>query len=57
MARPRPEYLPDMRSFAFGDYVIFFRYHDNVFEVVSVPEDIGTPTAIFAAKNSNLYRS
>ena len=38
MGRARPELRPDMRSFAFRDYVIFFRYVDNVFEVVNILE-------------------
>jgi plasmid stabilization system protein ParE len=38
MGRPRPEYLPDMRSYAYGDYIIFFRYAGNFFEVVNILE-------------------
>jgi plasmid stabilization system protein ParE len=38
IGRPRPELRPDMRSFAFRGYVIFFRYVDNVFEVVDILE-------------------
>ena len=29
---------PDLRSFPFGNYVIFFRYRDDVLEVVNVLE-------------------
>lgn len=38
MGRARPELLPDVRSFAFRGYVIFFRYVDDVFEVVNIIE-------------------
>ncbi|WP_246780918.1 type II toxin-antitoxin system RelE/ParE family toxin [Rhizobium sp. BK602] len=38
MGRARPELLPDVRSFAFHGYVIFFRYVDDVFEVVNIIE-------------------
>jgi len=44
MGRPRPELRPDMRSVAFGNYVIFFRYLGNTLEVVNILEghrDIG----------------
>jgi toxin ParE1/3/4 len=34
----RPELRPDIRSFPFRRYVIFFRYVDDVFEVVSILE-------------------
>lgn len=38
MERPRPEPHPDIRSYAFRGYVIFFRYQGNVFEVVDILE-------------------
>lgn len=38
MGRPRPELRPDIRSFAIGHYVIFFRYIDGAFEVVNILE-------------------
>lgn len=38
MGRPRPELRPDMRSFAFRGYVIFFRYTGDAFEVVNILE-------------------
>lgn len=38
MGRPRPELRPDIRSFAFRGYVIFFRYTENKFEIVNVLE-------------------
>lgn len=36
MGRARPEFHPDLRSFAFGNYVLFFRYVDDCFEVVNI---------------------
>ncbi len=36
MGRPRPELRPDLRSFPFGNYVIFFRYLEDTLEVVSI---------------------
>jgi toxin ParE1/3/4 len=44
MGRSRPELRSDMRSLAFGNYVIFFRYSRNTLEVVNVLEghrDVG----------------
>ncbi len=38
MGRMRAELQGDMRSFAFRGYVIFFRYVDDVFEVLNVLE-------------------
>jgi len=38
MGRSRSELLPDLRSVAAGNYVIFFRYTGDVFEVVEVLE-------------------
>lgn len=38
MGRERPELRPDIRSFAFRGYVLFFRYVDDSFEVVNVIE-------------------
>jgi len=38
MGRSRPELRPDMRSVAFGNYVIFFRYLRNTLEVVNILE-------------------
>lgn len=38
MGRPRPELRPDVRSVAFGSYVIFFRYVGDDFQVVNVLE-------------------
>lgn len=38
LGRARPELRPDIRSFAFRGYVIFFRYRGDRLEVVSVLE-------------------
>jgi toxin ParE1/3/4 len=38
LGRARPELRPDMRSFAFKGYVIFFRYQTDTFEVLNVVE-------------------
>jgi plasmid stabilization system protein ParE len=38
MGRPRPELRPDIRSFAFRGYVIFFRYTDDPLQVVNILE-------------------
>ena len=38
MGRPRPELRPDIRSFAFRGYVIFFRYADDMLEIVNILE-------------------
>jgi toxin ParE1/3/4 len=38
LGRARPELRPDIRSFAFKGYVIFFRYAPGVLEVVNILE-------------------
>jgi toxin ParE1/3/4 len=38
LGRAGPELRPDMRNFAFQNYVIFFRYARDRFEVVNVLE-------------------
>lgn len=38
LGRPRPELRPDIRSFPFKGYMTFFRYKDDMFEVVNVLE-------------------
>ena len=38
LGRARPELRPDIRSFPFKSYVIFFRYVGDTFEVVNVLE-------------------
>jgi toxin ParE1/3/4 len=38
LGRPRPELHPSLRSFAFRDYAIFFRYREDIFEVVNILE-------------------
>ncbi len=38
LGRARPELRPDIRSFPFRGYVIFFRYGTETFEVVNILE-------------------
>lgn len=38
IGRARPEIMQDLRSHAFGNYVIFFRYFEQTLEVVTVIE-------------------
>ncbi len=38
LGRARPQLRHDIRSFAFRNYVIFFRYKNDTFEVVNVIE-------------------
>ena len=38
LGRARPELRPDIRSYAYGNYIIFFRYIDDVLEVVYLME-------------------
>jgi toxin ParE1/3/4 len=38
VGRPRPELGADIRSFPYGNYVIFFRYVEGRFEVVRILE-------------------
>ena len=38
LGQSRPELRPDIRSFPFRGYVIFFRYEGDVFEVVNILE-------------------
>jgi len=38
LGRPRSELRPNLRSFAFRGYVIFFRYQNDTLEVVNILE-------------------
>ncbi|HVY35330.1 MAG TPA: type II toxin-antitoxin system RelE/ParE family toxin [Caulobacteraceae bacterium] len=38
LGRARPELRPDLRSFPYRGYIIFFRYEADTFEVVNVLE-------------------
>jgi toxin ParE1/3/4 len=38
MGLARPELLADLRSTPYGNYVIFFRYFGDAFEVVNILE-------------------
>jgi toxin ParE1/3/4 len=45
LGRARPELRPDIRSFPYKGYMIFFRYVGDAFEVVNILEghrDLGT---------------
>ncbi len=43
----RPDLQPNLRSFAFKNYIIFFRYTDRSFEVVNVLEGHRDSTGFF----------
>jgi len=36
LGRPRPDIMPDLRSFPYKGYMIFFRYRGNVMRVVKI---------------------
>jgi toxin ParE1/3/4 len=38
LGRPRPEIRHDIRSFAFKNYLILFRYEDDALQVVNILE-------------------
>jgi toxin ParE1/3/4 len=52
LGRPRPELRPDIRSFPFKGYMIFFRYKDDMFEVVNVLEGHRDVIAYFRTNTS-----
>lgn len=47
LGRDRPELKADIRSLAFGNYVIFFRYFDDVLEVLTIIEGHRDIDALF----------
>ncbi len=47
MGRARPELRPDIRSFPYKGYVIFFRYVGERFEVVNIVEGHRDIEALF----------
>ena len=47
LGRPRAELLPDLRSTPHGNYVIFFRYVADTFEIVNILERHRDVTLIF----------
>ena len=49
----RPELCPGLRSFPFRGYVIFFRYVDDVFEVVNILEGHRDIETFFAGENED----
>jgi toxin ParE1/3/4 len=38
LGRPRPEFVPGLRSLPFGNYVLFFRYQDGWLEILNIIE-------------------
>lgn len=52
LGRARPELLPGIRSFPFRGYVIFFRYGDDVLEVINVLEGHRDMAAHFHDRDS-----
>jgi len=52
IGRPRPELRPDLRSHSAGNYVIFFRYLDDILEIVSVLEGHRDIDAFFGDESS-----
>jgi toxin ParE1/3/4 len=51
LGRARPELAPGLRSFPFRKYVIFFRYMDDVLEVVNILEGHRDMGAFFAPQD------
>jgi len=47
LGRARPSLLPDIRSLTFGNYVIFFRYLDDLVEITNVIEGHRDIEALF----------
>ena len=47
LGRARSDLQPDLRGFSSGNYIIFFRYHLEVLEVVKVVERHREMTALF----------
>jgi toxin ParE1/3/4 len=53
VGRPRPELLPDMRSYPYRNYIIFFRYVGDIFYVVSVLHGSRDIDAYFTRENED----
>jgi plasmid stabilization system protein ParE len=51
LGRERPELLPGIRSIAYRNYVIFFRYSDGRLEVVDILEGHRDIAAFFDSKS------
>ena len=51
IGRPRPELRPDMGSFPYKGYVIFFRYVADRFEVVNILEGHRDIEAFFGERS------
>lgn len=52
LGRARPELRPDVRSSAFGNYVLFFRYRDDALEVINILEGHRDIDAFFGEDKS-----
>jgi len=52
LGRSRPEILPDMRSIAYRNYVIFFRYKDDRLVVVDIVEGHRDIDSFFESEGS-----
>jgi len=50
LGRPRPELRPDLRSVPYKGYIIFFRYRDNLFEVVNIIQSRRDLPSVFRYK-------
>jgi toxin ParE1/3/4 len=50
LGRARPELRPDIRSFAYKGYVIFFRYFPEMLEIVNILEGHRDIESYFAEK-------
>jgi len=52
MGRPRPELMPELRSYPYRNYMIFFRYVGDILEVVSVIEGHRDVGAFFSNRDT-----
>jgi plasmid stabilization system protein ParE len=53
IGRRRPELLPDLRSYPYRNYVIFFRYSGGAFYIVNILYGACDIDAIFSEKTRN----
>ena len=53
IGHPRPELHQDIRSFPYKNYVIFFRYKENRFEVINILHSHRDINAYFQDNSSN----
>ncbi len=50
MGRQRPELAEGLRSVSEGNYIFFFRYIENTFEVIRITEGHRDMTTLFSPK-------